>query len=78
METQLTAKELTELKNEYCKVASKICDFGICVNNDKDTATKLFNTNATELYETFQNACILLYKTANLLNRKLEETIITL
>lgn len=73
-----SVKSIVEKKAEYEKVAKKLCDLGRTANKNMDSAVELFGTNATEIRDTFQDACVLLYECVNFLNKKLEETVINL
>lgn len=73
-----SVKTIIDKKTNYENVATKLCELGRTANKNIDKAVELFGTNATEIRDTFQDACVLLYDCVNFLNKKLEETVINL
>lgn len=73
-----TAKEVVELRDKHNNVATQLAKLRLTVYNNIDKAVELFGVNATDLEDIFTQACAMLFKTAETLDKKLNNTIIEL
>ena len=73
-----TAKEVVELRNKHNNVASQLASLRLTIHNNIDKAVELFGINATDLENIFTQACAMIFKTAENLDKKLKDTIIEL
>ena len=73
-----TAKEVVELRDKHNAVANKLAQLRLTAHNNIDKAVELFGVNATDLEDIFTQACTMLFKTAENLDKKLKNTIIEL
>lgn len=73
-----TAKEVVELRDKHNDTANKLAGLRLTVHNNIDKAVELFGVNATDLENIFTQACTMLFKTAENLDKKLKNTIIEL
>ena len=73
-----TAKEVVELRDKHNNVANQLANLRLTVHNNIDKAVELFGVNATDLESIFTQACTMLFKTAENLDKKLKNTIIEL
>ena len=73
-----TAKEVVELRDKHNEVATQLAQLRMTVHNNIDQAVELFDVNATDLESIFTQACTMLFKTAENLDKKLKNTIIEL
>ena len=73
-----TAKEVVELRDKHNAVANQLAQLRLTVHNNIDKAVELFGVNATDLEDIFTQACTMLFRTVENLDKKLKNTIIEL
>lgn len=73
-----TAKEVVELRDKHNDIASKLAKLRLTVHDNIGKAVELFGVNATDLEDIFTQACTMLFKTAENLDKKLKNTMIEL
>ena len=72
------ANDVVKLKQQYKETVDKLSIIARASDINIDKAVELFGMNASDIRETFLNACKLLNKSKDYLNKKLNETIIDL
>ena len=73
-----TAKEVVELRDKYNNVGHQLATLRLTIHNNIDEAVAFFGVNVTDLENVFTQACTMLFKTAENLDKKLKNTIIEL